>query len=128
MPIVLAHFLVVAWHLLLLLRVQPDTPRLLPPLLILINLLPLAGLVFFVKGLHKLAGCMITIPLGVALIMGVYAHFLSAGADNVFRMPPGELRLAYQTSALVLVILEALGSWVGARMFTNVPNERALTS
>jgi hypothetical protein len=116
-PIILAHFLVVVWHLLLLLRVQPDTPRFLPPLLIVINLFPVAGLLFFVKRFHKLAGCMITIPLAVALVMGVYAHFLTAGADNVFRMSPGGLRLPYQTSALLLVVLEALGSWLGVRMF-----------
>jgi hypothetical protein len=124
-PIVLAHFLAVVWHLLLLVKVQPDTPGFLPPLLILINLFPVAGLVAFAKGFPKFGGIMIIIPLGVALVAGVYAHFLSLGADNVLRMPPGELRLSFQVSAALLVVLEGLGCWVGLRMLANAPMKQA---
>ena len=62
-----------------------------PPLLILVNLLPLAALVALANGFRKLAAAMITVPLGIeALVVGVYSHFLSPGTDNVLRMPPGE--------------------------------------
>lgn len=89
-----------------------------PVLLILVNLFPVAGLLAFAKGFSKLAASMITIPLGIALVIGAYSHFfLSSGADNVFRMPPGKLRLPFQISALLPVILEALGTWVGLGMF-----------
>ena len=82
----------------------------------------------FAKGLSKLASGMVSIPLGVALVIGAYSHFLSPGADNVFRMPPGEFILVYQISAVLLVILEALGCWLGVRMFTNSPTKRVLTT
>jgi hypothetical protein len=48
--IVLGYFVAVLWHLLLLVKVQPSTPRFFPPLLILFNLFPIAGLVALAKG------------------------------------------------------------------------------
>lgn len=59
---------------------------------------------------------MIVIPLGVALAIGSYTHFLSTGIDNVFHMPPRGLKLPFQVSAVLLTVLEALGCWVGVRM------------
>ena len=116
-PVVTGHFLVVVWHLWLLVRVQPGTPRVLPPMLILVNLLPVAGLILFAKGSQKIAAGLVTVPLGVALVIGFGAHFLSSGNDNVFHMPPGELRLPFQVSAVLLVVLEAVGAFLGLQMF-----------
>ena len=124
--IVVGHFIAVAWHLLLVLKAQPDFPRFAVPLLILVNLVPVAGLVAFAKGFPKLSGSMITLPLAIALVIGLYAHFLSPGTDNVFRMPPGDLRLQFQISAALLVLLEALGCWAGLRIFLNTSVQRAL--
>lgn len=39
------HFLAVVWHLVLVVKVQPNFPRLAVPLLILVNLLPIIGLI-----------------------------------------------------------------------------------
>ena len=61
---------------------------------------------------------MITIPLAIALVIGLNAHFLASGADNVLRMPPGEWRLPFQISAVLLVCLEALGCCIGLRALT----------
>jgi hypothetical protein len=118
-PVVLGHFLVVLWHLFLLVKVEPNTPRFLPPLLIVINLIPVAGLFAFAKAFSKLAASMIAIPLAVALIIGGNAHFLSSGPDNVFRLPPGAYILSYQISAVLLVILEVMGCWIATRMIAN---------
>ena len=119
-PIVLGNLIVVIWHLLLLVKVQPNTPRLFPPLLILFNLFPVAGLVALAKGFRKLAGSMIVLPLAIALVIGTYAHFLSPGTDNIFHMPSGDLRLPFQISAILLALLEALGCWVGIRIFAHL--------
>ncbi len=115
--IVLAHFAIVIWHLVLLMKVQPGMPTAALLLLVLINLIPAAGLILFVKGFHKTAASMIMAPLGVALVIGFYRHFLSAGTDNVLHMPAGKLTLAFQISAMVLAVLEAAGCWIAARMF-----------
>ena len=62
------------WHLFLLVKVQPGAPRFFPPLLILFNLFPVAGLVALAKGFRKLAGSLIILPLAIALVIGTYAH------------------------------------------------------
>src|SRR5665213_2070649 len=112
-PIMVGHFIAVVWHLLLVVKVQPDFPRFAVPLLILVNLVPVAGVVAFAKGFPKLAGSMITLPLAIALVIGTYAHFFSSGTDNILRMLPGSLTLPFQVSAVLLVLLEALGCWGG---------------
>lgn len=127
-PIVLGHFVAVIWHLLLLVKVQPSAPRFFPPLLILFNLFPVAGLVALAKGFRKLAGSMIILPLAIALVIGTYAHFLSPGTDNVLRMPSGDLRLSFQISAILLALLEALGCWIGLRIFAPMTVKGALST
>jgi hypothetical protein len=126
--IVVGHFIAVVWHLLLVLKVQPGFPRFAPPLLILINLIPVCGVVALTKGLPKLAGSLITLPLAIAMVIGIYAHFLSPGTDNIFRLPPGDLKLPFQISAVLLVLLEALGCWIGVRIFVHESGQRALTT
>jgi hypothetical protein len=116
-----AHFAVVIWHLTLLVKVQPEFPRNGIVALILTNLVTVAGLVVFAKGLPKSGATMIVIPLGIALSIGTYTHFLSAGSDNVLRMPATGLTLAFQASAVLLTVLEALGCWIGVRMFLSTP-------
>lgn len=76
------------------------------------------------KAYRKLAGFLITAPLGFALAVGVYQHFLSAGTDNVFHIPPGEFRLPFQASAVLLALLEGLGCLVGFRIFADPNNTR----
>ena len=113
-----AHFIVVLWHLVVLVRVQPDFPMLGGVMLVLINLLPIAGLVAFTKGASRLAATLIVIPLGVALLIGGYSHFLSPGSDNVLRMSPQGLCLEMQISAALLAVLEAVGCWLGVKMLS----------
>jgi hypothetical protein len=124
-PIVAGHFIAVVWHLLLVLKVQPGFPRFVAPLLILVNLIPVTGLVALGKGVPKLAGSLITLPLAIALVIGVYAHFLSPGTDNIFRLPPADLRLPFQISAVPLVLLEALGCWIGVWIFVHASEQKA---
>ena len=116
--VVAMHFMVVLWHLVVLIRVQPSFPMLGGLALVLINLLPIAGVVAFAKGANKLAATLVVIPLSVALVIGGYTHFLSSGSDNVLRMPPHGLTLEMQISASLLAVLEALGCWLGVKMLT----------
>lgn len=110
-------FVVVLWHVSLLVKVQPSFPGVALLLLLLVNLLPVGGIIAFSKGFPRVAASLVVVPLVVGLIIGGYSHFLSAGSDNVLRMSPGELTLPFQVSAVVLAALEALGCWVGFRMY-----------
>ncbi len=114
--VVLSHFAVVLYHLRLLVKVQPGMPAPALIALIVINLVPVMGLIAFGKGRPKPAGWMIMVPLSLALIIGSYAHFLSAGTDNVFRMPPGQWRLSFQVTSVLLAVLEAMGCWIGVHL------------
>jgi hypothetical protein len=111
----LGHFVVILCHLWLVVRMQPDFPKSAIPALILVNLLPVVGALALKKGYRKSAAILIAAPLAVGFLIGTYAHFLSAGSDNVFRMAAGEFTLPFQVSAVLLVLLESLGMWVGVR-------------
>ncbi|MGB8062059.1 MAG: hypothetical protein WCF26_09205 [Candidatus Sulfotelmatobacter sp.] len=115
--VVVGHFAVVIWHLFLLLKVQPSTPWFAALLLVLANLLPVVGLFAFAKGRYNLAAGLIAAPLSVALVIGGYTHFLTTSSDNVFRMPPGALRLPFQISAVLLALFESMGCFVALRTF-----------
>ena len=116
--IALGHFIVILVHLWLVVRIQPSFPRSAIPGLILVNLLPVAGALALGMGYRKLAALLIGIPLLIGFLIGTYSHFLSSGTDNVLRMAAGELTLPFQMSAVLLVLLEALGFWVGVRTLT----------
>jgi hypothetical protein len=87
-------------------------------LLVGVNLVPVVALLAFERGRHTLAGWMILLPLGVALAIGGYTHFLSPGSDNIFRMPSRPWTVPFQISAVLLALLEALSCWVALRMLS----------
>jgi hypothetical protein len=115
-PVVVGHLLVVLWHLFLLVKVEPNT-ALIPASAFGPNQCNSCG--GAVRGFFTLAATMVAVPLAVALVIGAYSHFLSSGGDNIFRLPPGEFRLSYQISAVLLVTLEALGCWIVYQMLRN---------
>jgi hypothetical protein len=53
---------------------------------------------------------MIILPLGIALVISTCAHFLRRGADNMLRLPPGDLRISSQISAVLLAARR--GAWL----------------
>jgi hypothetical protein len=122
--IVASHFFVVLEHLWLVVRTQPSFPRSAIPWLIVINLFPVIGLVVLAMEYRKLAAILIAAPLALAFAIGTYAHFLSPGTDNVLHMPPGELRVPFQVSAVLLALLEALGCWIGLITFKHSRENR----
>lgn len=114
--VVLAHAVVVYWHLVLLARFGAAiTPDHAPLFAILANLIPLTAVILMWAGFPK-AGTSLLLFLAVPLAIGGYSHFLSPGSDNVFRMAPSELTVAFRISAVLLFILELLGCWLGIQI------------
>ena len=113
---VLTHAVVVYWHLVLLARLgtalRPDQ---IPLFASLANLIPLTALILLWAN-FRWAGGWLLLFLAVPLAIGGYSHFLSAGSDNVFRMAPGALMLAFRVSAVLLLVLEFLGCWVSIQI------------
>jgi hypothetical protein len=114
--IVLVHAVMVFWHLELLARLGSIlTPEQVPLLASLANLIPVVAVILLWTHFPKVGGWLLLF-LAVPLAIGGYSHFLSPGADNVFRMVPGELTPAFRTSAVLLLILEFLGCWVAVQI------------
>jgi hypothetical protein len=107
--VVLAHAVVVYWHLVLLARLGTTLRSdQVPIFAILANTIPLIALISLWAHFPKV-GASLLLFLAVPLVIGGYSHFLSPGSDNVFRMVPGELTSAFRISALLLLLLEFLG-------------------
>ncbi len=84
-------------------------------LLSLLNLIPFAAVILLWTRLRKIAGWLLLVSLGIGLLIGTYEHFLSTGLDNVFRMGEGAWTLQFQITAVLLVIFEGLGCWIGVK-------------
>jgi len=114
--VVLAHAVVVFWHLEQLARrdaaLKVDQ---VPLFAALANIIPLIALISLWAHFPKL-GAWLLLFLAVPLAIGGYSHFLSPGSDNVFRMADGELTFAFRISAVLLLVLEFLGCWLGIRI------------
>ncbi|MGA7853873.1 MAG: hypothetical protein WCA15_11155 [Candidatus Acidiferrales bacterium] len=114
--VVLAHAVVVLWHLELLARLGSALkPEQVPLFAILANLIPVVAVILLWADFPKV-GAWLLLFLAVPLAIGGYSHFLSPGFDNVFRMAPGELTLAFRVSAVLLLVLELLSCWVAVQI------------
>jgi hypothetical protein len=114
--VVLAHAVVVLWHLELLARLGSALkPEQVPLFAILANLILLVAVILLWAHSPKV-GAWLLLFLAVPLAIGGYSHFLSPGSDNVFRMAPGELTLAFRVSAVLLLVLELLSCWVAVKI------------
>jgi hypothetical protein len=114
--VVLVHAVVVFWHLELLARLESAlTPEQVPLFASLANLIPVVAVILLWAHFPR-AGAWLLLFLAIPLAIGGYSHFLSAGADNVFRMAPGQLTLAFRVSAVLLFILELLSGWAAVQI------------
>jgi hypothetical protein len=82
------------------------------------NIAPVIGLFLLCSRVDRLATLLIVLPMAVMLVIGVYEHFLNSGPGNVFNLPASEWALSFRVSAVLLVVLEALGCWIGARVWS----------
>ena len=48
-----------------------------------------------------------------ALVFGIYHHYLAISPDHVAHLPPGDAQAIFKTTALLLVVTEAIGAGVG---------------
>ena len=91
------------------------TPQRVPLFAILANLIPVVAVILLWAHFPKV-GAWLLLFLAVPLAIGGYSHFLSPGSDNIFRMAPGALTLAFRVSAVLLLVLEILSCWVAVQI------------
>ena len=82
---------------------------------ILVNLIPFTAAILLWTRFRTIGGWLLLASLGIGLLIGIYEHFLSPSPDNVFRMAPGEWTLQFRITAVLLMIVEGLGCWIGVK-------------
>jgi hypothetical protein len=115
--VVAVNLLLTIWHLYVLGQINPTMTR--GQLIVagcIVSLVPLTSGVLSWTPRHRLAGWLMVASLGLGFAVGSYVHFLSGGSDTVFAIAAGEWTLPFRVSASLLVVVEALGCWVGLRL------------
>ena len=93
-------------------QVAPSAPAA-AYIVIVIYAAPLVGL-RLLRGPRGWEGAMtITAAMAGSLLFGLWNHFVVPGADHVAHQGIGAWASAFQATAVLLVVSEALGTWVG---------------
>ena len=105
-----ANAVVTIWHVYVLGRLQPDmTTTELTLFAAAINVIPICAMALLWTSWRRSAGLIFAAFFAVVLTIGIYEHFLRAGADNIFTMASGTWALPYRLSAVLLVMVDAAG-------------------
>jgi hypothetical protein len=111
------NLVLTGWHLYLLGKLHPDMTG---TQLVLfggaINLLPLTAAALSWSRFRRLAGWLLAIFFGAVAVIGGYEHFVRPGPDNFLEMAAGAWTASFRVSAVLLVIVDILGCWIGVRM------------
>jgi hypothetical protein len=114
--IVLAHAAVVFWHLVLVAKITPGlTDHQVLAATIAINLVPAVAVVLLWAHFLRLGGFLLFLPLAIGLIIGGKEHFVTPGPLNVFYMAATPWVLPFRVTAVLLLVLEALGCWIAIK-------------
>ena len=92
--------------------------------LVVITLAPIVSMILLWTRWRKAGPMLLLLSMLGSLIFGVVNHFLIVSADHVRHLPEGEWRLTFQITAVLLVVTEVLGCFVGvwALGATNQPD------
>ncbi len=83
-------------------------------ILSVITLAPLLAAILLWTRLRKVGTVLLLLSMLGSLIFGVVNHFMITSPDHVLHLPASEGRLTFQITAVLLVITECFGCWIGA--------------
>lgn len=117
--VIIAHAIAFIWHLFVAAKIPPGLPgQLVLFVAVAVNAAPVVGLTLLLLRIYRLAAVLIFLPMALMLVLGAYEHFLSFGPNSVFDIPDSEWAWSFRVSAILLVILELLGCWIGVRSWS----------
>ncbi|HKY30152.1 MAG TPA: hypothetical protein VJM12_19640 [Pyrinomonadaceae bacterium] len=90
-------------------------------ILVVITVLPLVA-AFLLWRRSRLAFLLLFISMLGSLIFGGYYHFVAAGPDNVSELDQHAWTFPFQLSAILLAVLEGLGTLVGVAGLSRTRN------
>lgn len=85
-------------------------------------LAPVVAAVLLWIRLQRVGVWLLVASMAGALIFGLAFHFLVSGPDNVFTLNPGAGREAFQFSAALVALTEALGCVAGVWALSKLPS------
>jgi hypothetical protein len=75
---------------------------------------------------YRLAGAwLLATSMAGSLVFGLVFHFLVSGPDNVFTLPSGTWRTAFQVTVVLLFILQMIGTLIGLWAAQRIPQPSA---
>lgn len=78
-----------------------------------IGLAPFASIILLRMRRWQVGSIVFLAAMAGALIYGVYNHFMLPGPDNVVSFPFGNWRVIFQVTAVLLAVIETLGTLLG---------------
>jgi hypothetical protein len=116
--VIIAHALAFIWHLFVVSKIPPGLPsQQILFVAIAVNATPVIGLIFLLRRDDRLAAVLIFLPMAFVFAIGAREHFLNFGPSSVFGASDPEWAWSFRASAILLIILEILGCWVGVRLW-----------
>ena len=75
---------------------------------------PVVAAILLWTRLAHAGAVLMVIAMAGSLLFGAYHHYVAISPDHVAHLPPGNLQGLFRTTAVLLVVSEALGIGVGA--------------
>ena len=116
---IVAHFAVNVFHGLAHQRLAIEiSPAEKVFVVVVILIAPLVAGVLLLLRVRRMGAWLLVVSMAGALVFGIYKHFIAAGSDHAFGLPYSKWALVFQTTAILLVLTEAVGCWAGIRILS----------
>jgi cytochrome bd-type quinol oxidase subunit 2 len=74
---------------------------------------PVLAAILLWTRLRDVGAWLLLVSMAGAFVFGAYYHFIYPSPDNVEMITPGDWKLPFQITAVLLAVLEALACWLG---------------
>lgn len=81
--------------------------------IVVILIAPLVAMVLLWTRYARLGLLVLVVSMAGSLIFGVVYHYVIISPDHVSHLPPGEAQGLFRITALLLILTELFGVWVG---------------
>lgn len=81
--------------------------------LLVINVCPLIAMALLWSRLQRAGLVLLSLSMCASLLFGLWNHFVVSGPDHVGEVAEGAMGHLFQITAVLLVLIEAAGAWLG---------------
>jgi hypothetical protein len=85
--------------------------------LLVIGASPLLAMLLLWTSRRRFGLILLALSMAASLLFGLYNHFVAVSPDHVGRQAPGPWATTFAITAYVLLLTEALGTYIGLKFF-----------